>query len=260
MTVPAHSQVDAAVPVEAVANGTVTLTTVLTTQDGQQLTEPVDVPLTVNPAWENWTTLVDIVIAMGLLVVVGVARARRTGEPPPGRRPCTVPRIPRSSPAAASPRSTRARRRRRGPPGQGPAAEPPLRIRTPTTTAPQTTHPTQTTERSRPRELRPPCPARPAPPPPGRRLQPLSLMQASVLMAAGSTISRLLGFVRNYMFGMILAGSMSSAASAFSAANTLPNTVSAAGGRRHPERDPGAGDRAGREAPGPRRRLHLPPG
>lgn len=78
VTVPAHSQVDAAVPVEAVANGTVTLTTVLTTQDGQQLTEPVDVPLTVNPAWENWTTLV-IVIAMGLLVVVGVARARRTG-------------------------------------------------------------------------------------------------------------------------------------------------------------------------------------
>ncbi|GAA1281502.1 murein biosynthesis integral membrane protein MurJ [Brachybacterium alimentarium] len=52
-----------------------------------------------------------------------------------------------------------------------------------------------------------------------------TLMQASVLMAAGSTISRLLGFVRNYMFGMILAGSMSSAASAFSAANTLPNTV-----------------------------------
>ncbi|WP_193106317.1 murein biosynthesis integral membrane protein MurJ [Brachybacterium sp. FME24] len=52
-----------------------------------------------------------------------------------------------------------------------------------------------------------------------------TLMRASVLMAAGSTISRLLGFVRNFMFGFILAGSMSSAASAFSAANTLPNTI-----------------------------------
>ncbi|GAA1490782.1 murein biosynthesis integral membrane protein MurJ [Brachybacterium sacelli] len=51
------------------------------------------------------------------------------------------------------------------------------------------------------------------------------LMQASVVMAAGSMVSRLLGFVRNFMFGAILSGSMSSAASAFSAANTLPNTI-----------------------------------
>ncbi|WP_157235954.1 DUF6049 family protein [Brachybacterium sp. P6-10-X1] len=77
--VPARGQVDATVPVDAVANGTVTLTTVLTTEDGTELTEPVQVPLTVNPAWENWTTLV-LVIGMGVLVVVGVARARRTGS------------------------------------------------------------------------------------------------------------------------------------------------------------------------------------
>ena len=77
--VPARGQVDAAVDVEAVANGTVTLTTTVTTEDGRPLTEPVDVPLTVNPSWENWTTLV-LVIAMGLLVVVGVLRARRTGS------------------------------------------------------------------------------------------------------------------------------------------------------------------------------------
>ncbi|MGP4917694.1 DUF6049 family protein [Brachybacterium tyrofermentans] len=76
--VPARSQVDATVPVDAVANGTVTLTTVLTSEDGQVLTEPATVPLTVNPAWENWTTLV-VVIAMGVLVIVGVARARHTG-------------------------------------------------------------------------------------------------------------------------------------------------------------------------------------
>lgn len=76
--VPARGQIDAPVEVEAIANGTVTLTTVVTTEDGQPLTAPVDVPLTVNPSWENWTTLL-IVIAMGLLVVVGVARARKTG-------------------------------------------------------------------------------------------------------------------------------------------------------------------------------------
>ena len=77
--VPARGQIDAAVQVEAIANGTVTLTTVLTTEDGRPLTAPVDVPLTVNPSWENWTTLL-LVIAMGLLVVVGVARARRIGS------------------------------------------------------------------------------------------------------------------------------------------------------------------------------------
>jgi hypothetical protein len=76
--VPARGQIDAAVDVEAVANGTVTLTTVVTTEDGRPLAGPAEVPLTVNPSWENWTTLV-LVIAMGLLVVVGVARARRTG-------------------------------------------------------------------------------------------------------------------------------------------------------------------------------------
>src|SRR5699024_168085 len=51
--------------------------TVVTTEDGRPLTTPVDVPLTVNPSWENWTTLV-LVIAMGLLVIIVVARARRT--------------------------------------------------------------------------------------------------------------------------------------------------------------------------------------
>jgi hypothetical protein len=77
--VPARGQVDATVDVQAVANGAVTLTTTLTTEDDRALADPVEVPLTVNPSWENWTTLV-LVIAMGLLVVVGVARARRTGS------------------------------------------------------------------------------------------------------------------------------------------------------------------------------------
>lgn len=78
VTIPAHGQADIAVPVEAIANGTVQLTVGVTTVDGRPLTEPVEVPLTVNPAWENWTTLL-LVIAMGILVVVGVTRARRTG-------------------------------------------------------------------------------------------------------------------------------------------------------------------------------------
>jgi len=79
VTVPAHGQAEATVDVEAIANGSVTLTSTLTTEDDRILADPVEVPLTVNPSWENRTTLL-LVIAMGLLVVVGVARARRIGS------------------------------------------------------------------------------------------------------------------------------------------------------------------------------------
>lgn len=78
VTVPARGRVETTVPVEAIANGTVTLTTRLTTEDGTSLTDAVEVPLNVNPAWENWTTML-LVVAMGTLVVVGVLRARRVG-------------------------------------------------------------------------------------------------------------------------------------------------------------------------------------
>ena len=77
--VPARGQVEFTVPVEAVANGTVDLTVALSTAEGDPVTAPVSVPLTVNPALENWTTML-VVILMGVLVVVGVLRARRTGS------------------------------------------------------------------------------------------------------------------------------------------------------------------------------------
>ncbi|UYG17641.1 DUF6049 family protein [Brachybacterium huguangmaarense] len=79
VTVPARGQESAPVHVEAVANGDVTLSVRLTDTHGRPLTESQEMPLTVNPAWENWTTML-IVIAMGLLVVVGVLRARRHGS------------------------------------------------------------------------------------------------------------------------------------------------------------------------------------
>lgn len=77
--VPARGSTEVTVPVEAIANGSVTLQAVLDTDEGSRITEPVDVPLTVNPAWENWTTMA-LVVGMGVLIVVGVLRARRTGS------------------------------------------------------------------------------------------------------------------------------------------------------------------------------------
>lgn len=77
--VPAHGSTEVTVPVQAIANGKVTLTASVAGPDGTVLTSPQTTTLSVNPAWENWTTLV-LVIAMGLLVVVGVLRARRVGS------------------------------------------------------------------------------------------------------------------------------------------------------------------------------------
>lgn len=51
------------------------------------------------------------------------------------------------------------------------------------------------------------------------------LMKASALMASGSIVSRMLGLVRTWLFGAVLAGNATVAANAFSAANTVPETV-----------------------------------
>lgn len=80
--VPARGQTEVVVPIDALANGMVTLTAVLLSEDGQQVSAPVSVPLSVNPAWENWVTMA-LVAAMGVLVVIGVMRSRRNG---PGHR------------------------------------------------------------------------------------------------------------------------------------------------------------------------------
>ncbi|GAB2542762.1 DUF6049 family protein [Brachybacterium huguangmaarense] len=77
--IPARGQASARIPVEAVANGRATLEVHLRGPDGSTVGRAETVSLTVNPSWENWTTMA-VVALMGLLVVVGVARARRTGS------------------------------------------------------------------------------------------------------------------------------------------------------------------------------------
>ncbi|MDO5662298.1 MAG: lipid II flippase MurJ [Brachybacterium sp.] len=50
-------------------------------------------------------------------------------------------------------------------------------------------------------------------------------LRASALMASGSMVSRVLGFVRNFLMGMIVAGTGSAVSDAVSAANYLPNSI-----------------------------------
>src|SRR5699024_5256754 len=120
------------------------------------------------------------------------------------------------------------RRRRSGPGARRPGATP-VPTATPIPTRPTPT-PTPTWIPTRPRrtahdDYRPPGSPRAPPSSPRRARDRSTLLKASMVMAVGSMISRLLGFVRNFLFGAVLGGSMSSAANAFSAANTLPNTI-----------------------------------
>lgn len=79
VTIPARGHAEVSVPMEAIANGSVTMHVQLRTADGAVVGRPGRAELSVNPAWENWTTML-LVIAMSVLVVVGVLRARRTGS------------------------------------------------------------------------------------------------------------------------------------------------------------------------------------
>ena len=58
------------------------------------------------------------------------------------------------------------------------------------------------------------------------------LLQASVVMAAGSLVSRLLGFVRNFLFGAILGGSMSAAANSNCRRSAVSSSALASGSHR----------------------------
>ncbi|UYG17640.1 hypothetical protein BRM3_04230 [Brachybacterium huguangmaarense] len=51
------------------------------------------------------------------------------------------------------------------------------------------------------------------------------LVRASALMASGSIVSRVLGFVRNVLMGMLFGGTSNAVANAVDAANFLPNSI-----------------------------------
>lgn len=51
------------------------------------------------------------------------------------------------------------------------------------------------------------------------------LLRATAAMASGSIVSRLLGFIRNFLMGVIVVGTGTGVSTAVSAANFLPNTI-----------------------------------
>lgn len=76
VTLPAFTTSDKAIPVEAVRSGNGSFT--VTIANGENvILDSSESELSVNPEWENWTTLVAMVL-LAALVITGVIRAGRT--------------------------------------------------------------------------------------------------------------------------------------------------------------------------------------
>ncbi len=76
ITIPARSSTNSKLDIEALTSGTLNITVALSSPDGARLHSKSS-ELSVNPDWENWSTL-TLAIVMALLVIVGVIRAGRT--------------------------------------------------------------------------------------------------------------------------------------------------------------------------------------
>jgi hypothetical protein len=82
VVVPADSVQRVSIPVTALASGTVLLTMVVEDRAGNQISEPVELQVTIRAGWENIITGV-LAIAIGIVFAVGIYRAvqRRRQRP-----------------------------------------------------------------------------------------------------------------------------------------------------------------------------------
>ncbi|WP_220034215.1 DUF6049 family protein [Curtobacterium sp. MCSS17_008] len=242
-----QSSTRATIPVRSVANGKVVLTMSLTTPTGVDISQPSTVELNVQAQWE---TVITAVAAIGLVALFGfgVFRSirkrirRRNGElddeddddpnrplevqpeaPGAPRRPggasavaqaapaaavagtTTVPATARTAPEQAGPRPADAQVRD----GRGPSLQAGPRDRDEPVTDPE--EPTISTQQQ---------PAVDAEPAAERNLG-----RASAMLAAGTMLSRVLGFGKTFVLAYAIGQAQSPGADAFALANQLPNNI-----------------------------------
>lgn len=198
------------VPVQSVANGKVNLTMTLSSPSGIKISSPATVELNVQAQWETVITAAAAIALVGIFGF-GIFRSirkrirRRNGElddddDDDPNRPLEVQPVVGGDrlAAAAAP--------------AGPA--PRLQAGTATRDEPSVTPEEPTISTTQPQ---PSVDAEPA----AER----SLGRASAMLAAGTMVSRILGFAKTFVLAFAIGNTGSDAANAFAVSNQLPNNI-----------------------------------
>jgi murein biosynthesis integral membrane protein MurJ len=197
------------VPVQSVANGKVNLTMSLTSPTGVKIATPATVELNVQAQWE---TVITATAAAALVAIFGfgIFRSirkrirRRNGEldddEDDPNRPLQVQPVVGGSPLPAA----------TAPDGRAPLLQ---AVRAPRD-EPSVTPEEPTISASQPQ---PSVDAEPA----AER----SLGRASAMLAAGTMVSRILGFAKTFVLAFAIGNTGSDAANAFAISNQLPNNI-----------------------------------
>ncbi len=232
--VQAQSSTRTTVPVQSVANGKVSLTMSLQSPTGVTISQPSTVELNVQAQWE---TVITAVAAVGLVGIFGfgIFRSirkrirRRNGE---------VDEDDPNRPLAVQPAAPGAPGRPGGTSAAAQAAAAPAVVGSTTSLrdplsepeAPTGVDPRLQADASH----RPAAPTEPEEPTISTQQQPAvdaepaaerSLGRASAMLAAGTMLSRVLGFAKTFVLAFAIGQANSPGADAFALANQLPNNI-----------------------------------
>ena len=198
------------VPVQSVANGKVNLTLSLTSPTGVKIATPATVELNVQAQWE---TVITAAAAVALVAIFGFGifrsirkrRRRRNGDvdddddEDPNRLLEVQPVVGGDPVPAASPHD-----------GRAPFLQSDTAVRDAPTADPE--EPTISATQPEPSVDAEPAAER-------------SLGRASAMLAAGTMLSRILGFAKTFVLAFAIGNTGSDAANAFGISNQLPNNI-----------------------------------
>ncbi|WP_139195989.1 MULTISPECIES: DUF6049 family protein [unclassified Curtobacterium] len=223
------SSTRATVPVQSVANGTVELTMSLSSPSGVAVADPAVVQLNVQAQWETFITAAAaaalvLIFGFGIFRSIRKRARRRNGEPDdddddPNRPLAVQPTVAGAhatapataagpTPGSGSDHLRDVTDRAGGAPGLPAAAAPTSTVAPPR----DPEEPTVSTP-----QIQPDVDAEP--------VAERSLGRASALLAAGTMVSRILGFAKTFVLAYAIGQNASPSANAFAVANQLPNNI-----------------------------------
>ncbi|ROP63478.1 DUF6049 family protein [Curtobacterium sp. ZW137] len=208
VTVQADSSSRVTFPVQSVANGKVELTMSLTSATGVRIADPATVEINVQAQWETFITAaaaIAVIAIFGLGIFRNVRRRirrRRNGEPEeededPNRLYVETPAAQETPP---------------GGPDHLPGSATALAVAGSSTSLAPAQEPTISTTQPEPDVDAEPVVER-------------SLGRASAMLAAGTMLSRVLGFAKTFVLAFAIGQYQSPSADAFAISNQLPNNI-----------------------------------